>query len=84
METPGDQHADASELGPDERELTEFLTRRRPVPAAGFRGALGRHLAERDPGYGPRPQHLRAMISAYAGAGAAVMLAGVLQATGTL
>ena len=41
----------------------------RPVPAVGFRGRLHRHLAGRDPGYGPRPERLRLLVACYIGAG---------------
>ena len=52
------------------------------MPAAGFRGALGRHLAARDPGYGPRPARLRPMVAGYAGAGTCLIAVGALVATG--
>jgi hypothetical protein len=53
----------------DEHELAGELTTARPVPGVGFRGRLGRHLAERDPGYGPRPERLRLLVACYIGAG---------------
>ena len=53
----------------DERELAERLRIARPVPALGFRGRLHRHLAEQDPGYGPRPERLRLLVACYLGAG---------------
>jgi hypothetical protein len=52
-----------SELDPVERDVGERLERDRPAPAAGFRGALGRQLAERDPGYGPRPPWLVPIVA---------------------
>jgi hypothetical protein len=58
-----------SEFEPTEEELAERLTNARPLPPAGFRGALGRHLCERDPGYGPRPERLRLIVAGYLGAG---------------
>jgi hypothetical protein len=58
-----------SDLNPGERELGEQLQRSRPVPSAGFRGALGRRLAERDPGYGSRPDWLVPVTSACFGGG---------------
>jgi hypothetical protein len=58
-----------TDLDPGERALGERLQRSRPVPAAGFRGALGRRLAERDPGYGPRPQWLVPVASGCFGGG---------------
>jgi hypothetical protein len=54
------------------------------VPAAWFRGALGRHLAARDLGYGPRPERLRLMVAAYVGSGAALIAVAALGATGAL
>jgi len=44
------------ELEGGEYELADRLGAERPVPSAGFRGVLRRHLAARDPGYGPRPR----------------------------
>jgi len=72
------------ELEAPERTLGERLEAGRPLPAAGFRGALGRHLAARDPGYGPRPARLRLITSAYLGASAVLLTLGALQATGAL
>lgn len=71
-------------LTPEERALADRLNAGAPGPAAGFRGALGRHLAARDPGYGPRPARLRTAVSAFLGAGALVLAAGALQATGVI
>lgn len=73
-----------SELHPAERELGERLERNRPVPAAGFRGALGRRLAERDPGYGPRPRALVPIATASFGGGLLLILLSALTATGAL
>lgn len=80
----GDAAAESG--GPDapDPELEDRLARERPVPLAAFRGALGRYLVARDPGYGPRPPQLRAMIAAYVASGLLLMLAGTLQATGVL
>jgi hypothetical protein len=58
-----------SELGGAEQHLAAQLTVARPVPGAGFRGALGRRLSELDRGYGPRPAHLRLVVAGYLGAG---------------
>jgi hypothetical protein len=60
------------------------LQRTRPVPAAGFRGWLGRHLAERDPGYGPRPPWLVPVASCSFGGGLVLILLSALSATGSL
>lgn len=57
------------DLGAPDKDLADRLGIGRPVPGAAFRGALGRRLAERDPGYGPRPERLRLMVAGYLGAG---------------
>lgn len=72
------------ELGAPEHELGERLQAGRPLPAAGFRGTLQRHLAARDPGYRPRPPRLRPIALAYLGAGLVLMALGALQAIGAL
>jgi hypothetical protein len=72
------------ELEPGDREVAEGLERERPVPAAGFRGALGRRLAAMDPGHGPRPERLRMMVAAWLLAGLVLLALGLLQATGSL
>lgn len=63
--------------------FADKLEAARPVPAAGFRGALGRHLAALDPGYGPRPRHLWLLSGGYLVAGGVLLLIGALQ-TGVL
>ena len=73
-----------AELGPDEREVADRLAGERPVPAASFRGGLARALAASDPGYGPRPEHLRLIVAAYLGAGLLLLVLGALSATGAL
>lgn len=78
------EHEPNGELAPDERELADRLTGWRPVPGAGFRGALGRHLASRDPGYGPRPERLRLTVAAYLVLGWLLTALGALLAVGTL
>jgi hypothetical protein len=67
-----------------ELALAEQLHLDKPVPAAGFRGALSRHLEDRDPGYGTRPPRLRLVASGYLAAGALMLVLGLLQAAGTL
>lgn len=74
-------------LGPEndeEREMADWLESASPVPAAGFRGALGRYLRRRDPGHGPRPPQLRLIGSACVGAGVVLLCVAALQATGSL
>jgi hypothetical protein len=73
-----------TELTADEHAVGERLGHHRPLPAAGFRGALGRRLAALDPGYGPRPERLRLIVCGYLGAGALLLGLGALQATGAL
>ena len=80
--TEGNGQAD--ELAAEDQELATRLAEQRPVPRAGFRGALGRHLSSRDPGYGPRPERLRLIVAGYAGAGTFLMAVGALIATGVL
>ena len=58
-----------------EQEVAEGLTIARPVPAAGFRARLGRHLAKHAPGYGPRPERLRLIVACYLGAGGVLIAA---------
>lgn len=70
------------ELDPEERGLAERLSAERPVPSAGFRGTLGRHLVARDPGYGPRPAALERLVSAYIILGAVLMALGSALAVG--
>jgi hypothetical protein len=78
-----DDHEDEGlELDLSERELAERLSAERPVPAAGFRGALGRYLAAHDPGYGPRPEKLRLRVGAYVALGTALMALGAGLAVG--
>jgi hypothetical protein len=64
-----DDPANPIALDSPERELADRLRIARPVPGAEFRGALGRRLGERDPGYGPRPERLRLLVAGYIGAG---------------
>ena len=59
----------SSDFDAAEQNLAAALRIARPVPAAGFRGALGRHLADHDLGFGPRPERLRLMVAGYLGAG---------------
>lgn len=72
------------QLEPSERALGERLEAAKPVPSPGFRGALGRHLAARDPGYGPRLPQLRLIASACLGGSAILLALGALQAIGAL
>lgn len=50
-------------------QLSDRLRTARPVPPAGFRGRLGRHLDQQDPGYSSRPARLRLIVAGYLGAG---------------
>jgi hypothetical protein len=68
-----DETTNMSDIGGVEEDLAHRLTIARPVPPAGFRGQLGRRLAECDRGYGPRPERLRLMVAGYLGAGGLLM-----------
>jgi hypothetical protein len=73
-----------TELTAREHGFAEQLQADRPVPGAAFRGALGRHLAARDPGYGPRPARLRPIAFGHLVASAVLLALGGLQAMGIL
>ena len=64
--------------------MAERLNACKPVPSARFRGELGRRLAARDPGYGPRPERLRFIVGCYLGAGLALTALGWLTGVGVL
>lgn len=66
-----------------DQPLAEELSRQRPTPRASFRGALGRYLTAADPGYGPRPVHLRPLVAAYLLAGLVLLVAGLALALAT-
>jgi hypothetical protein len=83
-EPDSEQQGSGDELDPDERALADTLSSDRAVPSAAFRGALTRHVAARDPGFGPRPERMRAIVAGGAGGGLLLMLVGALQATGVL
>jgi hypothetical protein len=70
------------ELTGAELRLSEQLAAERPLPQPAFRGALGRLLGERDPGYGPRPERLRLLVAGLVGLGAVLVAAGALVALG--
>jgi hypothetical protein len=73
-----------SGFGHSEREIAGRLSDERPVPAAGFRGALARRLATDDPGYGPRPKRLMLTVTACCSGGSLLIALGVLSAAGAL
>ena len=80
MTEPPEQNVDPSAA---DQVFADQLDSARPMPPAGFRGALGRHLAAIDPGYGPRPEHLWLLVLGYLLAGGVLLLVGALQ-TGVL
>jgi hypothetical protein len=67
---------------PEDQEVAAQLTAARAMPAAGFRGELGRHLLALDPGYGPRPARLHASVLAFLTAGLALLCLAALIAVG--
>ena len=72
------------ELSAEERSLAAALDAVRPAPSPGFRGALSRRLVNSDPGYGHRPERLWGHAAVLAGAGALLVLLGLLVSTGAL
>jgi hypothetical protein len=58
------------DLPEDVLVMAERLERERPLPSAGFRGELRRHLLL--PG-GTSPRRIRTLIAAYAGSGLAML-----------
>lgn len=71
-------------LDPSAQALAQRLAADRPVPAADFRGALGRRLGAEDPGYGPRPERLWTVVALYLAAGVGLTALGALQVMGAL
>ena len=67
--------------GEDLVALGNRLRDARPVPRAGFRGDLGRHLAARSTGRLAMGQ-IRALIAAYAMTGLALLCVGAVSAAG--
>ncbi len=63
-------------------ELGRRMAGERPVPAADFRGTLGRFLAAADPGHGPRPPHLRVKVAGWLAGGGLIIALGALEALG--
>lgn len=77
-----DIRADLEPGTPEELiRLAERLERERPVPAARFRGELGRRLLASELARS-RPARLRILIAGYAGAGSALLLIGAASALG--
>ncbi|MGO9902918.1 MAG: hypothetical protein ACLP0J_25240 [Solirubrobacteraceae bacterium] len=72
------------DLEPADHVLAEQLDATRPAPGAGFRGALGRRLLALDPGYGPRPEHLRPTVAVFLATGALLLLLGGLVSAGLI
>lgn len=80
---PGDAHPEPGDAHPEpaERGVAARLVGERQLPDSEFRGALGRQLAARDPGFGPRPEHLRRTVALFLAAGGALLTLGLLLAT---
>ena len=72
------------EFDSEEQATAESLLAHRPAPNAAFRGALARQLQVLDPGYGPRPERLWIHAGVLAGAGALLVLLGLLVSTGAI
>jgi len=82
MTASRDIRADLEPDAPEELvRLAERLENERSVPTAAFRGHLRRRLLAGGVQH-PRPARLRALIAAYAAAGAVLLLAGALSAAG--
>lgn len=64
------------------KSLVQRLERERPVPRAGFRGALRRRLLDAAEQQPSRPQRLRFLIAAYAGSGAVLLAIAALGVAG--
>jgi hypothetical protein len=79
-----DPDGSAEETDPRDVAVGEQLRDVRPLPRAAFRGALQRHLAANDPGYGPRPENLRLVVTAWVAAGAVLLLIGAMLAGGII
>lgn len=82
--TPGrDIRADLEPGAPEELiRLADRLERERPVPSAGFRGALRRELLAGGSSSPSRPARLRRLITGYAGAGCALLAVGAASVAG--
>ncbi len=72
------------DLSPQELGLADLLGRRRPLPAAQFRGDLARRLTDLDPGWGPRPERLLAIAGGYLCLGFALVGLAALVGLGVL
>jgi hypothetical protein len=72
-----EQSLDPALLSRESAELVDLgrrLEQERPVPPAGFRGALRRQLLEAAGRQPSRPPHLGLRIAAYAGSGIALLV----------
>ncbi|MDQ3722341.1 MAG: hypothetical protein M3376_04580 [Actinomycetota bacterium] len=82
MSADRDIRADLEPGAPEELiRLAERLERERPVPSAGFRGALRRRLLAGQASHS-RPARLRLLITGYASAGSTLLLIGAASAAG--
>jgi hypothetical protein len=71
-------------LSPEDLMLAATLEARRPAPTLTFRGALSRRISSLDRGYGHRPTRLWTHAGVLAGAGALLVLLGLLVSTGAI
>jgi hypothetical protein len=72
------------EFDPSQDSLTGELSQANPRLAPEFRAWLARHLADDDPGHGPRPSALRLRVAATIGSGGVLVALGALLSTGAL
>jgi hypothetical protein len=69
-------------LEPEDPAVPGLVEADRPLPAESFRRALARHLADEDPGWGPRPVRLWPQALALICVGTLLLLIGALLSVG--
>jgi hypothetical protein len=67
---------------PEEAVVIEILDETKPLPPETFRGELAQRLAEEDPGWGPRPEHLWPQALGLITVGIALLVIGALISAG--
>jgi len=71
-------------LSPEDQVVASALIAQRPAPTPTFRTELSRTIASKDLGYGHRPAHLWVRAGMLVGAGALLVLFGVLVSSGAI